>query len=224
MANNNNTIDVQAIVTAAVSAAMAAQNNNSNNSNNSNSAVGEFKEAIELLKNLTDGSDAGDKAVQKAKDAYQEKVNNLVSSGQCPDETAAKALLTAINVNAPTTEYLDQIRKEAELEDIEKNAEAFESGLDIMTRLNAARNPIGTLNAFSQLTRMAESQGSYQSNPMPSARPRSYYTAREQYESHRDITLRNMDNKRGASAAERLDCNLNAFSEHLEVFARKFRR
>lgn len=53
---------------------------------------------------------------------------------------------------------------------------------------------------------------------------RVYYTARDQYEDHRAITLANRANKRGASAAERLDCNLNAFSEHLEIFARKFRR
>lgn len=60
--------------------------------------------------------------------------------------------------------------------------------------------------------------------PTPSYTTRTYYTAREQYESHRDITLRNSSAKRGASAAERLDCNLNAFSEHLEIFARKFKR
>lgn len=60
--------------------------------------------------------------------------------------------------------------------------------------------------------------------PPSTAPSRAYYTAREQYESHRDITLRNRDNKRGTSAAERLDCNLNAFSEHLEIFARKFKR
>ena len=60
--------------------------------------------------------------------------------------------------------------------------------------------------------------------PAPSTPSRTYYTAREQYESHRDITLANRANKRGASAAERFDSNMNAFSEHLEVFARKFRR
>lgn len=63
-----------------------------------------------------------------------------------------------------------------------------------------------------------------QTAPPSTAPSRTYYTAREQYESHRDITLANRANKRGASAAERLDCNLNAFSEHLEVFARKFKR
>jgi len=220
----NQTIDYTALATTIATAVAAAQNNSNNNSNTGSSAVREFKEAIELLKNINDGSAAGEAAVQKVQNEYNAKVTGLVAAGQCPDETAAKALLAAIGVNAPTSEYLDKIRKEAELEDIEKNAEAFEAGLGMMATLEAARNPIGTLGAFNQLTRMAESQGTYQSNPMPSARPRTYYTAREQYEDHRDITLRNRDNKRGASAAERLDCNLNAFSEHLEIFARKFKR
>lgn len=220
----NQTIDYTALATTIATAVAAAQQNNSNNNSNTGSAVREFKEAIELLKNINDGSAAGEAAVQKVQNEYNAKVTGLVSAGQCPDETAAKALLAAIGVNAPTSEYLDQVRKEAEAEDIEKNAEAFEAGLGMMATLEAARNPIGTLGAFSQLTRMDMSQGSYQSNPMPSAKPRTYYTAREQYESHRDITLRNSSAKRGASAAERLDCNMNAFSEHLEVFARKFRR
>lgn len=219
----NQTIDYTALATTIATAVAAAQNNSNNNSNTGSSAVREFKEAIELLKNINDGSAAGEAAVQKVQNEYNAKVTGLVSAGQCPDETAAKALLAAIGVNAPTSEYLDQVRKEAEAEDIEKNAEAFEAGLGMMATLEAARNPIGTLGAFSQLTRMSESQGTY-NNPMPSARPRTYYTAREQYESHRDITLRNSSAKRGASAAERLDCNLNAFSEHLEVFARKFKR
>ena len=218
-----NTIDYNALATTIATAIAATQSQQNNNSNTGSSAVREFKEAIELLKNINDGSAAGEAAVQKVQNEYNAKVTGLVSAGQCPDETAAKALLAAIGVSAPTSEYLDQVRKEAEAEDIEKNAEAFEAGLGMMATLEAARNPIGTLGAFSQLTRMCESQGTYQ-NPMPSCKPRSYYTAREQYESHRDITLRNSNNKRGASAAERLDCNLNAFSEHLEIFARKFKR
>lgn len=219
-----NTIDYTALATTIATAVAAATNNSNNSNTGSSSAVREFKEAIELLKNINDGSAAGEAAVQKVQNEYNAKVTGLVSAGQCPDETAAKALLAAIGVNAPTSEYLDQVRKEAEAEDIEKNAEAFEAGLGMMATLEAARNPIGTLGAFSQLTRMSESQGTY-NNPMPSTAPsRTYYTAREQYESHRDITLRNSSAKRGASAAERLDCNLNAFSEHLEIFARKFKR
>lgn len=60
--------------------------------------------------------------------------------------------------------------------------------------------------------------------PPSTAPSRTYYTAREQYEDHRQITRNNIENKRGASAMERFDSNMNAFSEHLEVFARKFRR
>ena len=60
--------------------------------------------------------------------------------------------------------------------------------------------------------------------PSSTAPSRTYYTARDQYEDHRAITLANRANKRGASAMERFDSNMNAFSEHLEVFARKFKR
>lgn len=60
--------------------------------------------------------------------------------------------------------------------------------------------------------------------PATTTPARNYYTARDQYEDHRAITLANRANKRGASAMERFDSNMNAFSEHLEVFARKFKR
>lgn len=53
---------------------------------------------------------------------------------------------------------------------------------------------------------------------------RVYYTAREQYEAHRAITRENRERKRGASALERVDANLNAWSAHLEVYSRKFKR
>lgn len=74
--------------------------------------------------------------------------------------------------------------------------------------------------------RYAESRGSYndvatQTSTAPS---RTYYTGREQYEAHRAVTRDNIENKRGASAMERFDSNMNAFSQHLEIFARKFKR
>lgn len=53
---------------------------------------------------------------------------------------------------------------------------------------------------------------------------RVYYTAREQYEAHRAITRENRERKRGASALERIDANMNAWSAHLEVYSRKFKR
>ena len=53
---------------------------------------------------------------------------------------------------------------------------------------------------------------------------RTYYTAREQYEAHRAITRDNRERKRGASALERIDANMNAWSAHLEVYSRKFKR
>ena len=53
---------------------------------------------------------------------------------------------------------------------------------------------------------------------------RTYYTAREQYEAHRAITRENRERKRGASALERIDANMNAWSAHLEVYSRKFKR
>ena len=53
---------------------------------------------------------------------------------------------------------------------------------------------------------------------------KTYYTAREQYEAHRSITRENRERKRGASALERIDANLNAWSAHLEVYSRKFKR
>lgn len=216
MTNN----EIQAIVTAITTALSAS--NNSNNSN-TGSAVSELKESIQIIKDLKDGTAAGDRAVQKAKAEYDEKVNNLVSAGACQDEKAAKALLTAIGVEAPTKEYLDKIREDAEADEVDKNVEAFQSGLSMMSMINAAKDPIGAINAMGTLGTLGNTFAS-QPTPPSTAPSRTYYTAREQYEDHRSITIRNRDNKRGASAAERLDCNLNAFSEHLEVFARKFKR
>jgi hypothetical protein len=211
--------EIQAIVTAVTAALSATGNNNSN----TGSAVSELKESIQIIKDLKDGTAAGDRAVQKAKDEYDEKVNNLVSAGACQDEKAAKALLTAIGVEAPTKEYLDKIREDAEADEVDKNVEAFQSGLSMMSMINAAKDPIGAINAMGSLSNISNTFATQQTPPS-TAPSRTYYTAREQYEDHRAITLANRDNKRGASAAERLDCNLNAFSEHLEVFARKFRR
>lgn len=212
--------EIQAIVTA-VTAALSASGNNNNS--NTGSAVSELKESIQIIKDLKDGTAAGDRAVQKAKDEYDEKVNNLVSSNACPDAKAAKALLTAIGVEAPTKEYLDKIREDAEAAEVDKNVEAFQSGLSMMSMINAAKDPIGAINAMGTIGNLGNTFTSQQTPPS-TAPSRTYYTAREQYEDHRAITLANRDNKRGASAAERLDCNLNAFSEHLEIFARKFKR
>lgn len=211
--------EVQAIVTAVTAALSATGNNNSN----TGSAVSELKESIQIIKDLKDGTAAGDKAVQKAKAEYDEKVQNLVSAGACTDAKAAKALLTAIGVEAPTKEYLDKIREDAEADEVDKNVEAFQSGLSMMSMINAAKDPIGAINAMGSLGNIS-STFTTQQTPPSTAPSRTYYTAREQYEDHRAITLANRDNKRGASAAERLDCNLNAFSEHLEIFARKFKR
>jgi hypothetical protein len=211
--------EIQAIVTAVTAALSATGNNNSN----TGSAVSELKESIQIIKDLKDGTAAGDRAVQKAKAEYDEKVQNLVSAGACQDEKAAKALLTAIGVEAPTKEYLDKIREDAEADEVDKNVEAFQSGLSMMSMINAAKDPIGAINAMGSLSNISNTFATQQTPPS-TAPSRTYYTAREQYEDHRAITLANRDNKRGASAAERLDCNLNAFSEHLEVFARKFRR
>lgn len=82
----------------------------------------------------------------------------------------------------------------------------------------AVANATDEINAYAEI---------FDEEPTPSAptsQGRTYYTARDQYEDHRSITLANRANKRGASAAERFDSNMNAFSEHLEIFARRFKR
>lgn len=79
---------------------------------------------------------------------------------------------------------------------------------------------------FSAACKLAESMADEEEHrlPEPESRRQYYYTGREQYESHRQVTRNNIENKRGASCAERFDSNMNAFSEHLEIFARRFKR
>lgn len=60
--------------------------------------------------------------------------------------------------------------------------------------------------------------------PTPSYTTRTYYSNRDQYEAHRAITRENFEAKKGASFEERCDLNKNAFSQHLDIIARKFRR
>lgn len=78
---------------------------------------------------------------------------------------------------------------------------------------------------FSEACKLAESMAYEEEHKLPEpARRQYYYTGREQYEDHRQITRNNIEAKRGASCAERFDANMNAFSEHLEIFARRFKR
>ena len=79
---------------------------------------------------------------------------------------------------------------------------------------------------FSEACKLAERMADEEEHklPEPETRRQYYYTGREQYESHRQVTRDNIEAKRGASCAERFDANMNAFSEHLEIFARRFKR
>lgn len=128
------------------------------------------------------------------------------------DEDIENAAM-AMGYNKPETETETVERLQQEFLNASKDDKAAEYAGQLM-EANAA---MGFVNGFENA--LANTPA-----PMPEPSQRVYYTARDQYEDHRAITLANRANKRGASAMERFDSNMNAFSEHLEVFARKFKR
>jgi len=202
MANNNSTLNM-------IASALVVDGLNNAMSQATKKTAAEIKKTQEFKdarKQATVDSMIWKTQLKAIKDA---------NTGASDEDIENAAMSMGYNKPETETETVERLQQEF------LNASKGDKAAEYAGQLMEANAAMGFVNGFENA--LANIDTAIQT-PTPSYTTRTYYTGREQYEAHRAITRNNIENKRGASCAERIDSNMNAFSEHLEIFARKFKR